>query len=276
MTSKHIINRLNLTQQRFEGFLKTPILWKSNEVYNLTQFQIEQQSISFDVEIDSKQRLGKYVEYFVFHQLSKNTAIELIAENIQISKDKITLGELDCLLYQNEVPIHLEVIYKFYLFDRIVNEDSLQCWIGPNRKDSLIEKLEKLTKKQLPLLHSEECKTYLKSINLHSKNISQQVYFKAQLFVPLTMEEIQYKINPDCIVGFYINQTELEQFKDAKFHIPNKKDWLVIPHTNIDWLHYDDYLLESESYLQRQFSPMCWIKLNTGELKKFFLIWWQY
>lgn len=266
---------MNLTQQRFEGFLKTPILWSSNSIYNLTQFQIEHQSISFDVEIDSKQRLGKYVERFVSYQLSQDPSIELIAENIQISKDKITLGELDCLLYQNRNPIHLEVIYKFYLFDETIDKDSLQCWIGPNRKDSLIEKLEKLKEKQLPLLYSEECKSYLKSINLYSENILQQVYFKAQLFVPLSMEETHYKINSDCIVGFYINQTELKQFKDAKFYIPNKKDWLIVPHANISWLNYDEFVLESESYLQREFSPMCWIKLNTGELKKFFLVWWK-
>tara|TARA_R110002073_G_scaffold128999_3_gene275173 strand:+ start:139081 stop:139878 length:798 start_codon:yes stop_codon:yes gene_type:complete len=265
---------MNLTQQRFEGFLKTPVLWKSNEVYNLTQFQIDHQSISFDTEIDSKQRLGKYVERFVSHQLSNDTSIELIAENVQISKDKITLGELDCLLFQNGNPVHLEVIYKFYLFDQTVDEDSLQCWIGPNRKDRLIEKLEKLTKKQLPLLYSEECKAYLKSINLHSENISQQVYFKAQLFVPLSMEETQYKINPDCIVGFYINQTELKEFKDSKFYIPNKKDWLTTPHTNATWLNFEEFTIESNAYLEREFSPMCWIKLNTGELKKFFLVWW--
>jgi hypothetical protein len=64
------------------------------------------------------------------------------------------------------------------------------------------------------------------------------------------------------------------QVKDAKFYIPTKKDWLMIPHTNVDWLLYDEFLTESSTYLQRQFSPLCWIKKNTGELKKIFLVWW--
>ena len=53
---------MNTTQQRFKGFLNTPVLWKDSEVYYLTQFKIEQELLSFDQVIDSNQRLGKYVE----------------------------------------------------------------------------------------------------------------------------------------------------------------------------------------------------------------------
>jgi len=266
---------MNITQQRFEGFIKTPVLWKNSSVYKLTQFEIEQRSLSFDIAIDANLRLGKYVERFVSYQLSKDNSIKTIAENIQISKNKIALGELDCILLKGEKPIHLEIIYKFYLYDASLGKDPLQHWIGPNRKDSLVEKLDKLQQKQLPLLYSKECLEYLESINLNVKDIEQQVYFKAQLFVPFRMNTaIESSINKDCIVGFYIHQEELSQFKNAKFYIPSKKDWLIIPHTNIDWLHYKDFVRESSTYLQRQFSPLCWIKTNTGELKKIFLVWW--
>ena len=85
---------MNTTQQRFEGFLNTPVLWKDLEVYHLTQFKIEQEPLSFDQAIDSNQRLGKYVERFVSYQLSKDNSIKTIAENIQIDLsnfDKIVL-----------------------------------------------------------------------------------------------------------------------------------------------------------------------------------------
>ena len=191
------------TQLRFEGFLKTPTLWESTPVYELSQFKIEQKSIGIDTEVDTKQRLGKYVERFVSHQLVNTEGISLIAENIQISKDRITLGELDCLFYKNEKPIHLEVIYKFYLYDP--NKQGLHCWIGPNKKDCLVEKLEKLQQKQLPLLYSKECEKYLKSISLHSADFSQQVYFKAQLFLPLGKNpSINSLINTDCISGILL------------------------------------------------------------------------
>ena len=261
------------TQLRFEGFLKTPTLWESTPVYELSQFKIEQKSIGIDTEIDTKQRLGKYVERFVSHQLVNTEGISLIAENIQISKDRITLGELDCLLYKNGNPIHLEVIYKFYLYDP--TKQGLDCWIGPNKKDSLVEKLDKLRQKQLPLLYAKESEKYLKSISLDTTDFLQQVYFKAQLFLPLGKNPtINSPINTDCIVGFYCSLYTLTEFKNAKFFIPSKKDWLITPHTNVDWIVYEKFLEQSRTYLDRQFSPMCWMKTTSGELKKFFLIWW--
>ena len=115
-----------------------------------------------------------------------------------------------------------------------------------------------------------------RSISLHSSDFSQQVYFKAQLFVPLVMQtSIYININTDCIIGFYCTPLELTAFKNAKFYIPSKKDWLIIPHTNVGWIGYEKYLEQSKNYLGRQFSPMCWMKTTTGELKKFFLIWWD-
>ena len=265
---------MNTTQQRFEGFLNTPVLWKDSEVCSLTQFKIEQELLSFNQVIDSNQRLGKYVERFVSFQIANTEGISLIAENIQISKDKITLGELDFLINKNGKPIHLEVIYKFYLYNPTLK--GLDCLIGPNKKDSLVEKLNKLREKQLPLLYSKECEKYLKSISLQNADISQQVYFKAQLFVPLGMQtSIDVNINTDCIIGFYCTPLELTTFKNAKFYIPSKKNWLIIPHTNVAWMGYEKYLEQSKNYLDRQFSPMCWMKTNKGELKKFFLIWWE-
>lgn len=262
-------------QLHYEGFLQTPCLWEFNSIYGLRQFNIEQKIHSFDQSIDIRLRLGKYVERLISHQFIKDAEIDIIAENVQIQKDKQTLGELDFIISQNNKPIHLEVIYKFYLYDSKKGNDELLCWIGPNRRDSLIEKLEKLEQKQLPLLYSEECQNYLKSILLDSIAIEQQIYFKAQLFIPLDNETIICtKINKDCIAGFYIHCNELGQFKETKFYIPTKKDWLTVPHTHVDWISYEDFLKESDQYLERKFSPMCWIKSKNGELRKFFLVWW--
>ena len=44
-------------------------------MFELTQFKIEQKSIVFDTKIDAKQRLGKYVERFVSHQLVNTEGI---------------------------------------------------------------------------------------------------------------------------------------------------------------------------------------------------------
>lgn len=262
-------------QQHFDGFLQTQHLWKNNNVFNLQQFDIQQKSIAIDLEIGKKLRLGKYIERFVSFQISRNENCEIVSENIQIQQDKITSGELDCLLYKDKKPIHLEVIYKFYLYDATVGEFEIEHFIGPNRKDSLVEKLIKLKEKQLPLLYSNQCKTYLESINFDVQKVKQQVYFKAQLFVPYANQQIKLSVlNPNCVVGFYINQQELQQFTDCKFYIPNKKDWLVIPHANVNWSNFNEFNTEIQPILERQFSPMCWLKKANGEIFKIFVVWW--
>jgi len=262
-------------QLRFNGFLQTPSLWVGNSIFNLQQFNIEQKSLAVNLKIDEKFRLGKYIERFVSFQLEQVKEVKIISENIQIQQDKVTLGELDCLLYKNKKPIHLEIIYKFYLYDDSVGKTEIEHFIGPNKKDSLIDKLNKLQRKQLPLLFTNECSNYLKSIHLNNSKIEQQVYFKAQLFVPFSNQNLKLSsLNQDCIAGFYINRKELQQFNNCKFYIPTKKDWLIIPHTNVDWETFDSFQLKITPFFERQFSPLIWIKFSKGSINKAFLIWW--
>ena len=262
-------------QKRYDGFLQTSCLWKNSVVLGLDHFQMPIKSSKINIDIDEKLRLGKYIERFVSFELAQNSSIKIISENIQIQKEKITLGELDCIILKDEKPIHLEIVYKFYIYDAAIGTSEIEHFIGPNRKDSLLEKLTKLKEKQLPLLYSNECEKYLKSIHLASENITQQVYFKAQLFVPFSNKSIRLsKINKECIVGYYINKTELSQFCDCKFYIPNKKDWLVVPHKNISWQSFYQFTESSKHYLEREFSPLCWLKKPNGTLEKFFLVWW--
>ncbi|MGB5418830.1 DUF1853 family protein [Algibacter sp.] len=264
-----------MLQKRYEGFLKTPCLWKDDAVYKLQQFEISSDSDKIEFDFDENLRLGKYVERLVSFELAQQNNISVLAENIQIQKGKTTLGEIDCLLLKNNKPIHLEVIYKFYLYDATVGENEIDHFIGPNRKDSLIEKLTKLKDKQLPLLYHDVCKPYLDALNLKAENINQQVYFKAQLFLPFSNQNIELKtLNKDCIAGFYIKQTELHQFEDCKFYIPSKIDWLVLPHTNVNWLNFNAFILATHHYFEEKYSALCWVKFKNGELKKLFLVWW--
>lgn len=264
-----------MIQKRYEGFLNTYLLWKNIYVFGLTQFEIESNSTRIKNNIDDKLRLGKYIERFVSVELNQQDDISVLTENVQIQDGKRTLGELDCLLLKNNKPIHLEIIYKFYLYDESVGDNEIAHFIGPNRKDSLIEKLTKLKEKQLPLLYSDACKPYLDALHLKSEAILQQVYFKAQLFVPYSNQDIVlHDLNNDCIVGYYIDRDELEELETCKFYVPTKKDWLIAPHPDVNLLNYIDFNITVEDYFQREFSPMCWIKSNNGEIKKVFLVWW--
>lgn len=263
-------------QKRYEGFLQTPFLWLETPIMGLQQLLISPKFTKITIEIDENLRLGKYVERFVSFELQQQDTFEILSENIQIQQDKRTLGELDCLLAIDKQPIHLEIVYKFYLYDTTVGTTEIEHFIGPNRKDSLIEKLTKLSEKQLPLLFHKETLSTLENLNLELKKIQQKVYFKAQLFLPYQQPKTIFKeFNSNCVAGFYCHFNELSSFKNCKFFIPQKKDWLIIPYQQIAWITFSDFSDCISIYMQQKYAPLCWIKFKNGEMKKFFVIWWK-
>ncbi len=260
-------------QQQYEGFLSTPLLW-SGAFYGLHQLELPSIATAiFEGKLSKNPRLGKRVESFVVAYLQLFNDISILQENIQIQKNKITIGEIDLILLQQLTNIHLEIIFKFYLYDDTVGSSELEHWIGPNRNDSLIQKIEKLSTKQLPLLYKEETQKF---IHTDVYKMLQKVFFKAQLFIPLSKSKIVFEqLNSSCVCGFYIYQHELKQFKDSKFFIPQKMDWLLNPHKNVTWLSYDAFKEKTTLLLLTKKSPLCWIKQPNGEISKFFLVWWE-
>lgn len=264
---------MNLTQQRYLGFLKTQFLWEG-ELFGMNQFLIDDATEMIDRKVSDTIRLGNYVEHLVSYQLSQNENIEVLNENVQIIQDKQTIGEIDCLLKCNNKPIHLEIAYKFYLFDSSVGASFLEHWIGPNRRDSLVLKLNKTKNKQFPLLYHDACKDLLNDLGLDSSEILQNCFFKAQLFMPYKKEVPFEGINSDCISGFYVNQQQFKECVACKFYIPKKLDWLIEPHPNVDWLSFTETKSRVYEFFEKQSSPLLWMKSTNGEIKKVFVVWW--
>lgn len=266
---------MKTTQLRFLGCSETPFLWRGI-INNIKQFSLDHfKFVNIKDDIPINLRLGNYVERFVFHELFHQESIKIIDTNIPILAGKRTLGEIDCLVLKNDKPVHLEIAYKFYVYDSSVGNFFLERWIGPNRHDTLLTKLSKLKEKQFQLLQTKEATLALEKLNVKVEKVEQQAYFKAQLFLPYNKKIEFPTLNKNCVVGFYIDIEQRSQFQNCKFYIPAKKDWLVIPHTHVNWLSYEVFCKESDPYLQRSFSPMCWMKSENGELNKFFLVWWK-
>lgn len=258
-------------QLQYEGFLNTSLLW-NDSFYGLHQLLLPQMAIAkFEGNLTENPRLGKRVESFVSHYLQRFENINVLQENIQIQYNKITIGELDCILLKDSTPIHLEIIYKFYLYDHTIGHSEIDHWIGPNRNDSLQQKVEKLRVKQLPLLFRDETKDFL---DIDFSAVQQKVLFKAQLFVPYANQNVVFEqLNSSCVCGFYIKKHELSQFSNCKFFIPTKINWLVEPHKDVDWLSFHDFKEKTSQLLLLKKSPLCWMKQPNGELYKFFLVW---
>lgn len=259
----------------YQGFLNTSLLWHSNDLLELNQLQVsDTDTLLFKRSLQKRLRLGQLAEQFIFNQLEQLGDCRILAENIQIQKEKQTLGELDALIELVGKPIHLEIIYKFYLYDDTLGASEIEQWIGPNRNDSLIEKLTKLKNKQLPLLYSSECKSTLEKLNLKPQDFQQYVFFKAQLFVPYLKSVNFSQLNKACVCGFYINKSQLNDFNACKFYIPSKLDWFLDVDDSVDWLDFESFILESEIFLSQSKSPLIWIKKSDDTLLKSFLVWW--
>jgi hypothetical protein len=266
-----------ITKLRYQGYAATPPLWKGSSISQFKQIEIAHNVEIIENSIVFKnQRLGKLVEEFVFYQLQQLDAVTWICDTLQIQNGKRTVGEIDALYIDEGRPIHLEIVYKFYLYDSLENYNQpLAYWIGPNRKDSLLYKLDKLHSKQFPILYSEFTKTSLDTYNLDLKNIEQRLCFKAQLFLPYDGGEINLSpLNAICIAGFYIAFNKIEVFKNLKFYIPNKLDWLILPHQNVQWLDYATAIPCIKNEINKERSPLIWLKSKTEIPDKCFITFW--
>lgn len=263
---------------RYLGYSKTPSLFLEKSPIGIDILEIAHSYESIDSE-DFKcnnSRLGKLVEEFVFYDLKLQPQVKWISENLQIQDNKTTIGELDALYHFNHQPVHLEVVYKFYLYDTLNNyNNDLEYWIGPNRKDTLIYKLNKLEQKQFPLLYNSKTKFSLDEEELNTQSIRQKLCFKAQLFLPFNNFEVDIKLlNKDCVTGFYISIEKIEALKNHQFFLPNKLDWLVTPHNNVEWLNFETAKHQIKAFTENKRSPMCWVKHHTAPLKKCFITYW--
>lgn len=266
-------NLLTSIQEQYLGYSHTPKLWVDDSIYKLKQFQDLKNSIFKETNIPT--RLGKRIEHFVFHDINKDSDLNLMVENLQIQQDKQTIGEIDALLLVNNQPVHLEVIYKFYLYDPQLGPQELNCWIGPNRNDSLLKKLDKLKNKQLPLLRHPQTQPYLKDLDLKPSDIEQQVLFKAQLFLPETLDALPNTVlNNACIVGSYMNKQQLLTVSHCQFYMPTKLEWLIEAHDHVSWQSSDLFFKEIEHCFNRKQSPMIWIRYPDLILKRCFVVWW--
>ncbi|MBW2961574.1 DUF1853 family protein [Mesonia aestuariivivens] len=255
-------------------------MWKDKKLFGLTQFQLPKNTSSLqqNIEIPPNLVLGKRAELFFAEAIRQSSNYDLIAQNLQLIHDKQTLGEFDFFL--NEIntnqTIHVELVYKFYVYD-LNFENELDRWIGPNRKDTLLKKIDRLKSHQLQLLYKKESKSLLKEHKIELDKTEQQVCFLANLFVPKSLLNHQFKqINNSCILGYWLHENEFsqEEYGSFEFYSPKKPDWPVEPQHHQNWKSYAEILHEVKYLLQHQKAALMWMKKDEQTYERFFIVWW--
>jgi hypothetical protein len=266
---------------QFQGFLKTPSLFCEKE----HDFPYPHLPTDLPVcdnddfsSIPDNLMLGKRAERFLNFYLKSHHKFRIALENFQLIENKKTLGEIDFIVEDKETNkyLHIELSYKFYLFDPQVKPTGFSQWIGPNRNDSLPKKIEKLRNKQFPLLQHPALIETIQSLGIHSDQITPTACFKAQLFVPFGSSFQKFAgINQGAIRGQYFTWREFlanQQTADGYF-VPSKKEWLRAPETQVEWFTLDTVIKEIKNKISMKKSPLVWSKLGT-ETRSFFIIWW--
>jgi hypothetical protein len=199
----------------------------------------------------------------------------MVDENIQIIEEKRTVGELDFIIREinKERLIHLELAYKFYLFDPSISAEPINNWIGPNRNDSLKEKLEKLKRKQFPLLYHQDVKTRLNEIE--TDQVSQMLCLLTSLYIPY---EYEMGLNPayaKAVKGYYLDLETFARLDNSSktYHLPSKKEWGMDPADNEIWADFKDIKEALVKSLSEKQARLCWQK-DGDSYSEFFIVWW--
>ncbi|MCG9792999.1 DUF1853 family protein [Flavobacterium algicola] len=263
------------TKSRIASILDTKTL--DSSVTGFPTFDLSSLESANDLEFDlpTNLRLGHLVEKIVSYSIQSSQHYKLLYENIQIKDDQKTIGEIDFIVedIRNQQLTHVELAYKFYLYDPTISSKLNYNWIGPNRNDSLMEKLEKLRVKQFPLLNHARTASQLCNVDL--KIVSQALCLLVSLFVPHHFKQTLPPSFQQAIKGYYVN---LETFislhsDDRLYHIPIKTAWGIDPQDNEDWHNYASIISQLEINMFEKQAPLCWQK-QQGIYTAFFVIWW--
>lgn len=267
---------------QYQAFLQCPSLWvPAKAPLPYFSFPNVDSTSNFEtLDLPKNVVFGRKMESFFSHAITHSSRYDLLAENVQIISNKVTLGELDFLLKHTETQqlIHVELACKFYLYDPYRKGNNEYChWVGPNRNDFLDRKIEKLKDKQLPLLQHPECQKLLRPIiGSGSNTIAQQVHFPAYLFLPFNHKHVPDNVNRKAIKGFWLKPEQLQNssFEHAQYHLPPKTHWLISPHHNANWVSQKVALTQINEMHSRKKSPLVWVKYPDESYHRLFVVWW--
>ncbi len=264
---------------QFDALFSTPSVISDSSGFQLFQPDPKPNFIPTDFPpIPNNLVFGKKMERLFSHYISQSTRYSILAENLQLIENKQTIGELDFLIKDNELQqvIHLEIACKFYIYRPGLSPNKMGGWIGPNKKDKLIDKLAKLKERQFPLLNHPVAHRKLQEFKISSDSIRQQLFLPGILFTPKNFNDDVGHVNPKAIQGFWLTKEQFhkDDFRNCQLAIPEKENWMVDPSHNSDWLPLEKIRKLVAEKHQNQRSPMVWRKTSSDEFERFFVLWW--
>lgn len=165
-------------------------------------------------------RLGLYAERLLAFWFSHAPHAELLAHNLPVSSDGLTLGAADFIVKLNGIDYHIELTCKYY-----GSSESTETWAGLNQQDRLIDKANKLPQ-QLMLLKFSDGQNILQQQGLPTK-LKPVSIVRGIGFVPSGSHSLQPPVNPYAWYGVYLT--------DWNHHDLSRSD---VRYALLDRMHY--------------------------------------
>lgn len=270
--------------KQYQGFLNTKLMIDQLPDSSISTFEFEflkenRQVDKFPYD-DARvfNFLGKRAEVFFRYYIHLSSRYQETAYSLQITDEKATIGEFDFIcqdLIQNEI-LHVELVNKIYLYDDSLHENPDDCWIGPNRRDRFIDKLEKLKSQQFPLLYHPKAENSLNKLSIDPWKVKQKICFKAVLFIPEHCNTRFFTTNLEAVAGYFYRLDEFlsKKWKHHSFYISKKINWFTDESQHTKWYSYSKVLLQLQEFMENKQSVMLLRRNKKGETYKFFVVWW--
>lgn len=251
-------------------------LFISSPIPNVELFEYPIDSGSYDAEYENRLPLGKQIEDQLEMALAKDERYSVIAKGVQIQPEGITLGELDFIIKDHEegAVFHLELVYKYYIYDPIIGGNEIERWIGPNKRDRLVYKLDKLSSGQFPLLYHSATRPYLEALGLDPESVTQKLCFKAELYRPYHSDlNLRGQLNPNAIQGhyLYIDQLAEKMTSDKEYHVCTYQEWIQDESSCEFWIDAGSCQDQLQQKADDGRAIMVWTKQNNS-FERFFVL----
>ena len=207
-------------------------------------------------------QVGRYFETLVSYWLRHIRRLEIVSESQTIFDGNRSIGEIDFIFYDEQRRLtHWEVAVKFYL--HLSNADLATCpFIGPNARDTLDRKIQKLLQHQLPLsrklfpeveirhpflkgrLFYHDAETGKRN---HDKQISADHLAEAWCRHSELEQRIQTPTQQSGLPQSGLPQSEFQEHQPVRYRLLKKPHWLADETAFED----DDTLWTSETLLSK-------------------------
>jgi len=174
-------------------------------------------------------KVGVHFEALLHFWLEHHPGYKVLAHNLQVRDAQRTLGAFDFIVRDHDgQPEHWEVAVKFYL--QYDDSPEWASWIGPNQRDRLDLKLERMRNHQLPLSGRCEGRAALPALGVHEAP-RQQAIVKGMFFAPWNRPDRRPRASaPEQATGAWVAAQDFARYASgssgSRWAVRRAPDWL--------------------------------------------------